>query len=94
LEGISDYQTRAEKRDDLENFARRFEVLRAAPKGNEGSFEAREARLQPILFHGAMMLAGEGQQARPRDLCAEPTKAGGSVSAPQFREIYQGAWRP
>jgi phosphate acetyltransferase len=40
--------------DDLENFARRFEVLRRS-KGMK-SFESRQAMLQPNYF-GAMMLA-------------------------------------
>jgi phosphate acetyltransferase len=40
--------------DDLENFARRFEILRRS-KGMK-SFEAREAMLQPN-YYGAMMVA-------------------------------------
>ena len=66
--------------EDLENFARRFEILRRA-KGLK-SFEAREAMLQPNYF-GAMMLA----MHQADGLVSGASQRGNSVLRPLFQII-------
>jgi phosphate acetyltransferase len=66
--------------EDLENFSRRFEILRRY-KGMK-SFEAREAMLQPNYF-GAMMVAMHGADG----LVSGANQNVGSVLRPLFQII-------